>query len=91
MASPSTQQPEPNLCESPVPASMFSPEPEAEDSDCSLDGEPMRNGEADLDLTSKHVLVSPSAEQYDSLLQQLRDRMDEGRGETIYVIGQGSA
>ncbi|KAM3914716.1 GTP-binding protein 1 isoform 1-T1 [Leptodactylus fuscus] len=90
MASPSASQPEPNLCESPVPASMFSPEPDAEDSDCSLDGEPLRNGESEVDLTSKHVLVSPSAEQYDSLLHQLRDRMDEGRGETIYVIGQGS-
>ncbi|XP_069823380.1 GTP-binding protein 1 [Dendropsophus ebraccatus] len=90
MASPSASQPEPSLCESPVPASMFSPEPDAEDSDSSLDGEPMRNGESDVDLTSKHVLVSPSAEQYDSLLHQLRDRMDEGRGETIYVIGQGS-
>ncbi|KAG8556661.1 hypothetical protein GDO81_018159 [Engystomops pustulosus] len=90
MASPSAPQPEPSLCESPVPASMFSPEPDAEDSDCSLDGEPLRNGESDIDLTSKHVLVSPSGEQYDSLLHQLRDRMDEGRGETIYVIGQGS-
>ncbi|XP_056379835.1 GTP-binding protein 1 isoform X2 [Hyla sarda] len=90
MASPSAAQPEPSLCESPVPASMFSPEPDAEDSDSSLDGEPMRNGESDVDLTCKLVLVSPSAEQYDSLLHQLRDRMDEGRGETIYVIGQGS-
>ncbi|KAM5148228.1 GTP-binding protein 1 [Mantella aurantiaca] len=90
MAASSASQLEVNLCESPVPASMFSPEPDAEDSDCSVDGEPLRNGEAEIDLTSKHVLVSPSAEQYDSLLHQLRDRMDEGRGETIYVIGQGS-
>ncbi|XP_053545412.1 GTP-binding protein 1 [Bombina bombina] len=90
MASPSSSQMERNLCDSPVPASMFSPEPEADDSDCSQDGEPLMNGEPDIDLTSKHVLVSPSAEQYDSLLHQLRDRMDEGRGETIYVIGQGS-
>ncbi|XP_072277191.1 GTP-binding protein 1 isoform X2 [Pyxicephalus adspersus] len=90
MAASSASEPEVNLCESPVPASMFSPEPDAEDSDYSVDGEPLRNGEADIDLTSKHVLVSPSAEQYDSLLHQLRDRMDEGRGETIYVIGQGS-
>ncbi|XP_073448623.1 GTP-binding protein 1 [Aquarana catesbeiana] len=90
MAASSASQPEVNLCESPVPASMFSPEPDDEDSDCSVDGEPLRNGEAEVDLTSKHVLVSPSAEQYDSLLHQLRERMDEGRGETIYVIGQGS-
>ncbi|KAG8436484.1 hypothetical protein GDO86_007543 [Hymenochirus boettgeri] len=90
MASPCSPQLELNSCESPVPASMFSPEPDPDDSDCSLDGEPIRNGESDLNLTSKHVLVSPNAEQYDSLLHQLRDRMDEGRGETIYVIGQGS-
>lgn len=36
------------------------------------------------------VLVSPSADQYDSLLRQLRERMDEGCGETIYVVGMGS-
>ncbi|MEE6502655.1 hypothetical protein FKM82_004586 [Ascaphus truei] len=89
MASPSSSR-QSSLCESPVPASMFSPEPGAEDSDCSLDGELLTNGEAELDLTCKHVLVSPNAEQYDGLLHQLRDRMDEGRGETIYVIGQGS-
>ncbi|XP_029446058.1 GTP-binding protein 1 isoform X1 [Rhinatrema bivittatum] len=83
--------------ESPVPAYMFAPEAgaglsgaEQEDSDCSLDGEVLRNGEPELDLTSKLVLVSPSAEQYDSLLRQLRERMDEGRGETIHVVGQGS-
>lgn len=54
MASPAAAaQPEPSLCESPVPASMFSPEPDAEDSDYSLDGEPLRNGESEMDLTSK--------------------------------------
>ena len=36
------------------------------------------------------VLVSPSGDQYDSLLRQLRERMDEGCGETIYVVGMGS-
>ena len=34
--------------------------------------------------------MSPNGEQYDSLLRQLRDRMDEGCGETIYVVGMGS-
>jgi hypothetical protein len=34
--------------------------------------------------------VSPTSEQYDSLLRQMWERMDEGCGETIYVIGQGS-
>uniref|UniRef100_A0A8C2ZFI8 GTP-binding protein 1 n=1 Tax=Cyclopterus lumpus TaxID=8103 RepID=A0A8C2ZFI8_CYCLU len=36
------------------------------------------------------ALVSPNGEQYDSLLHQLRDRMEEGCGETIYVVGMGS-
>uniref|UniRef100_A0A452IIJ9 GTP-binding protein 1 n=1 Tax=Gopherus agassizii TaxID=38772 RepID=A0A452IIJ9_9SAUR len=58
-------------------------------SDCSEDGEVL-NGEPELDLTSKLVMVSPTSEQYDSLLQQMWERMDEGCGETIYVIGQGS-
>ncbi|XP_028934630.1 GTP-binding protein 1 isoform X1 [Ornithorhynchus anatinus] len=88
---------------SPVPACMFAPEPgsppaagpgasrlpSALESDCSEDGEPL-NGEPELDLTSKLVLVSPTSEQYDSLLRQMWERMDEGCGETIYVIGQGS-
>lgn len=34
--------------------------------------------------------MSPTSEQYDSLLRQMWERMDEGCGETIYVIGQGS-
>lgn len=34
--------------------------------------------------------MSPNGEQYDSLLRQLRDRMEEGSGETIYVVGMGS-
>ncbi|XP_029410940.1 GTP-binding protein 1 isoform X2 [Nannospalax galili] len=91
--------------DSPVPASMFAPEPSSPgaaraaaaaarlhggfDSDCSEDGEVL-NGEPELDLTSKLVLVSPTSEQYDSLLRQMWERMDEGCGETIYVIGQGS-
>lgn len=53
MAAVSASQAEVDLCESPVPASMFSPEPDADDSDCSFDGEPLRNGEAEIDLTSK--------------------------------------
>lgn len=36
------------------------------------------------------ALVSPNGGQYDSLLRQLRDRMEEGCGETIYVVGVGS-
>ncbi|CAB1342278.1 unnamed protein product [Coregonus sp. 'balchen'] len=51
------------------------------------------NGEAvdlGIDFTSKLALVSPNGEQYDLLLRQLRERMDEGCGETIYVVGMGS-
>lgn len=40
--------------------------------------------------TPQLALVSPNGEQYDSLLRQLRDRMEEGCGETIYVVGMGS-
>lgn len=43
-----------------------------------------------LCLTSQLVLVSPTGEQYDSLLRHLRERIDEGCGETIYVVGMGS-
>ncbi|XP_064419473.1 GTP-binding protein 1 [Latimeria chalumnae] len=83
--------------ESPVPACMFAPESlspvetgeDEPDMESYGDGR-ILNGETDMDLTSKFVLVSPSGEQYDCLLRQLRERMDEGRGETIYVIGQGS-
>lgn len=41
-------------------------------------------------MCSQLALVSPNGEQYDSLLRQLRERMDEGCGETIYVVGVGS-
>ncbi|XP_039859878.1 GTP binding protein 1, like isoform X1 [Simochromis diagramma] len=81
--------------ESIVPACMFAP-----DRGCAEDqsgGEGFEDGEdtngepADhLDLSSKLVLVSPTGEQYDSLLRHLRERIDEGCGETIYVVGMGS-
>ncbi|XP_066040230.1 GTP-binding protein 1 isoform X2 [Chamaea fasciata] len=88
---------------SPVPACMFAPEPGSPGgrphgaaAACPLraafggeDGEAL-NGETEIDLTSKLVMVSPTSEQYDSLLQQMSERIDEGCGETIYVIGQGS-
>lgn len=35
------------------------------------------------------ALVSPTSEQFDLLLRQLRERLDDGRGETIYEIGIG--
>ncbi|XP_051987532.1 GTP-binding protein 1 isoform X2 [Xyrauchen texanus] len=78
-----------------VPASMFAPVRGCGDDDgseCFEDGE-MFNGETlehGIDFCSKLALVSPNGEQYDSLLRQLRERMDEGCGETIYVVGVGS-
>ncbi|KAL1278247.1 hypothetical protein QQF64_024920 [Cirrhinus molitorella] len=83
------------LPESVVPASMFAPARGCGDDDgaeCFEDGE-MFNGEAvdlGIDFSSKLALVSPNGEQYDLLLRQLRERMDEGCGETIYVLGVGS-
>ncbi|XP_073695982.1 GTP-binding protein 1 isoform X2 [Garra rufa] len=83
------------LPESVVPASMFAPARGFGDEDgaeCFDDGE-MFNGEAldlGIDFSSKLALVSPNGEQYDLLLRQLRERMDEGCGETIYVLGVGS-
>uniref|UniRef100_A0A8B9UJ68 GTP-binding protein 1 n=1 Tax=Anas zonorhyncha TaxID=75864 RepID=A0A8B9UJ68_9AVES len=91
---------------SPVPACIFAPEPGSPAGGPRLaaanaalprcassfdaeDGEGL-NGEPDVDLTSKLVMVSPTSEQYDSLLRQMSERIDEGCGETIYVIGQGS-
>ncbi|KAK1878117.1 GTP-binding protein 1 [Dissostichus eleginoides] len=84
------------LADALVPASIFAPdrggcEDDAGD-ECFDDGD-MFNGESEdrpVDFTNKLALVSPNGEQYDSLLRQLRDRMEEGCGETIYVVGMGS-
>uniref|UniRef100_A0A9J8D8C1 GTP-binding protein 1 n=1 Tax=Cyprinus carpio carpio TaxID=630221 RepID=A0A9J8D8C1_CYPCA len=100
MASATTTEPGFNsgaigLPESVVPASMFAPARGCGDEDgaeCFEDGE-MFNGETvdlGIDFSSKIALVSPNGEQYDLLLRQLRERMDEGCGETIYVLGVGS-
>ncbi|KAJ3614953.1 hypothetical protein NHX12_018522 [Muraenolepis orangiensis] len=79
------------------PSCMFSPDPEQGFGDPETpDGEDdLRDGEGGesgdhFNSSSKLALVSPSGEQYDSLLRQLRERMDEGCGETIYVVGMGS-
>ncbi|XP_065345914.1 GTP-binding protein 1 [Cloeon dipterum] len=52
----------------------------------------MENKEPQEDYSSirgKTTLVSPTSEQFDLLLRQLRERLDDGRGETIYEIGIG--
>ncbi|XP_003964589.1 GTP-binding protein 1 isoform X2 [Takifugu rubripes] len=84
------------LADALVPASIFAPDRggcgEEDGDECYEDGD-MMNGESverGVDFTSKLALVSPNGEQYDSLLRQLRDRMEEGSGETIYVVGMGS-
>ncbi|XP_028978168.2 GTP binding protein 1, like isoform X1 [Esox lucius] len=98
MASLAGTEPEPNPGKLPtgdtvVPASIFAPDcgDDLSGGEYFEDGEDV-NGESEdhLDFTSKLALVSPTGEQYDSLLRQLRERMDEGCGETIYVVGMGS-
>ncbi|XP_034407444.1 GTP-binding protein 1-like isoform X2 [Cyclopterus lumpus] len=81
--------------ESIVPACMFAPDrgctDDASGVEGSEDGEDTNGESADhLDLSSKLVLVSPTGQQYDSLLRHLRQQVDEGCGETIYVVGMGS-
>ncbi|KAL2101393.1 hypothetical protein ACEWY4_003154 [Coilia grayii] len=88
--------PVPMLTDTLVPASMFAPERGCEEddagADCFEDGETFNGegGDHGIDFSSKLALVSPNGEQYDALLRQLRERMDEGCGETIYVVGVGS-
>ncbi|XP_074552296.1 GTP-binding protein 1 isoform X1 [Halichoeres trimaculatus] len=85
------------LADALVPASIFAPDRggcggDDTGDECFEDGDLM-NGETEergVDFTNKLALVSPNGEQYDSLLRQLRDRMEEGCGETIYVVGMGS-
>ncbi|XP_074551822.1 GTP binding protein 1, like isoform X2 [Halichoeres trimaculatus] len=81
--------------ESIVPACMFAPAQgcgeDPTGGDGFEDGEGTYGESADhLNLSSKMVLVSPTGEQYDSLLKRLREQIDEGCGETIYVVGMGS-
>ncbi|XP_007562956.1 PREDICTED: GTP-binding protein 1-like isoform X1 [Poecilia mexicana] len=84
------------LADALVPASIFAPDRGGcgeEDGDECLEDEDMTNGKPEdrrIDCSSKLALVSPNGEQYDSLLRQLRDRMEDGCGETIYVVGMGS-
>ncbi|XP_041839109.1 GTP binding protein 1, like isoform X2 [Melanotaenia boesemani] len=78
-----------------VPACMFAPDQGCDEDPSGVEvfgGSEGTNGESadHLDLSSKLVLVSPTGEQYDSLLRHLRELIDEGCGETIYVVGMGS-
>ncbi|XP_034044471.1 GTP-binding protein 1-like isoform X1 [Thalassophryne amazonica] len=83
------------VTESVVPACMFAPDrgcgddPSGEEDSGIGEGAGVESADH-IDLSSKMVLVSPTGQQYDSLLRHLRDRIDEGCGETIYVVGMGS-
>ncbi|XP_035376727.1 GTP binding protein 1, like isoform X1 [Electrophorus electricus] len=69
-----------------VPACLFAPEPgRGKDPEGGETGHGVARA-----LSSKLALVSPTGEEYDHLLGQLRARIDEGSGETIYVVGAGS-
>jgi len=35
------------------------------------------------------AFISPDDEQFDFLLRKLKERLDEGHGETIYEVGVG--
>lgn len=45
--------------------------------------------DAPSNLNDKTALVSPTAEQFDELIQRLAVRLDNGHGEVIYNIGTG--
>jgi GTPase len=50
------------------------------------------NGIEEMDVAHgnhKHALVSPSDEEYEALLQQLKGRLHENQAETIFTIGTG--
>ena len=40
-------------------------------------------------LLMQLAMISPDDEQFDLLLHKLKERLDEGHGETIYEIGVG--
>ncbi|XP_045213581.1 GTP-binding protein 1-like [Mercenaria mercenaria] len=65
-----------------------------------VDDEPMENGEnlfapdneVEMDvpnITMKTALVSPSSEEYEYILETIKDQVEEGQGETIYELGTG--
>ncbi|XP_052267319.1 GTP-binding protein 1-like [Dreissena polymorpha] len=62
--------------------------------------EPIENGTnlfapdsgADMDIpmiTSKTALISPNNEEYEYILETIKERVEEGQGETIYELGTG--
>ncbi|XP_064641825.1 GTP-binding protein 1-like [Lineus longissimus] len=51
----------------------------------------MNGSEVEMKSIGKTAFVSPTTEEYDILLEQLRERVKEGQGETIYELGVGEA
>lgn len=62
--------------------------------------EPMENGgnlfapdnDVEMDvpnITMKTALVSPSSEEYEYILETIKEQVEEGQGETIYELGTG--
>lgn len=64
---------------------LFAPDSGVE-FDC--DGSNTLNG-AENAIDPRVALISPDDEQFDILLQKLKERLDEGHGETIYEVGVG--
>ncbi|KAG8229346.1 hypothetical protein J437_LFUL007154 [Ladona fulva] len=62
-------------------------------SDCNLFSskvDPVATNEVDYSsIRGKNALVSPTEEQFDLLMRSIKERLDDGRGETIFDIGVG--
>lgn len=70
------------------------------DSHSSGEDEPMENGsnlfapddEVQMEvpnITMKTALVSPTSEEYEYILESIKEQVEEGQGETIYEVGTG--
>ncbi|XP_035224507.1 GTP-binding protein 1-like [Stegodyphus dumicola] len=61
-----------------------------ENGECLSSEERKRNSDdTATNLNDKTALVSPTAEQFDALIQRLAGRLENGHGEVIYNIGTG--
>lgn len=67
--------------------SLFGPNDHTEDDDEDVESEDMEF----VHINHKNALVSPSDEEYETLLDRLRERLNESQAETIYSIGHGES
>lgn len=82
-----SKQAGPSVCED----NLFAPDSENElylEENGALNG--ALNG-TDQALDPRVALISPTDEQFDLLLRKLKERLDEGHGETIYEVGVGDS